>query len=234
MRRKDLPERVAELLRLVGLSADAGDRYPHEFSGGQQQRIGIARAIAVRPACIVWDEPVSSLDVSIQAQIINLLTSLQQQFATSYVFIAHDLATVRHISDRVAVMYLGRIVESAERETLFALPSHPYTVALLSAVPTPDPVVERSRKRIVLTGDVPNPADAPSGCHFHPRCWLRLQLGNPQRCESEAPDLRKVASGQFAACHFAEEIAAGRASQDPLVGRTNAEATSSSTEVASS
>ena len=199
-------ERVRDLLATVGLDPDYGDRYPHEFSGGQRQRIGVARALALHPDLIVADEPISALDVSIQAQIINLMERLQGEFGLTYLFIAHDLSVVRHISDRIAVMYLGRLVETATSRELYDRPIHPYTVALLSAVPIPDPAIERKRRRIILTGDVPSPSDPPPGCHFHTRCWLRARLGNPERCVVEAPALRELASGHAVACHFAEEV----------------------------
>jgi oligopeptide/dipeptide ABC transporter ATP-binding protein len=200
-------ERVRELLATVGLNPDFGDRYPHEFSGGQRQRIGVARALALNPDLIVADEPISALDVSIQAQILNLLEKLQAQFHLTYLFIAHDLSVVRHISDRIAVMYLGRIVELATSRELNRVPLHPYTVALLSAIPVPDPVVESRRRRIILRGDVPSPVNPPSGCRFHTRCWLRERLGNPERCTTEDPALRPLASGHEVACHFAEDVA---------------------------
>ncbi|HTX82619.1 MAG TPA: oligopeptide/dipeptide ABC transporter ATP-binding protein [Streptosporangiaceae bacterium] len=196
---------VADLLALVGLRAEDASKYPNQFSGGQRQRIGIARALALRPDIIIADEPVSALDVSIQAQIINLLQRLRGEYGLALIFVAHDLAVVRHVSDRIAVMYLGVIVEMAGTEDLFEAPLHPYTVALLSADPVPDPAIEARRSRIVLTGDIPSPASPPSGCRFHTRCWLREQLGRPERCEQEIPGLMDVSPGHAVACHFAEE-----------------------------
>jgi oligopeptide/dipeptide ABC transporter ATP-binding protein len=198
-------ERVAELLQLVGLNPNYRNRYPHEFSGGQRQRIGVARALAVEPEFIVCDEPISALDVSIQAQVLNLLVELRERFQLTYLFIAHDLSVVRHISDRVGVMYLGKIVEVGPPDLLYAGPGHPYTRALLSAVPIPDPKTERRRKRVILTGDVPSPVNPPPGCRFHTRCWLYERLGRPEVCRTEEPPLRIVQPAHQAACHFAED-----------------------------
>jgi peptide/nickel transport system ATP-binding protein len=197
--------RVRELLEIVGLPQDAAGRYPHEFSGGQRQRIGVARALAVNPDFIVADEPVSALDVSIQAQILNLLESLQEDFDLTYLFIAHDLAVVRHISDRIVVMYLGAVVEVSPADELYREPLHPYTLSLLSAVPIPDPVVERQRRTILLSGDLPSPANPPSGCRFHTRC----PFAQPTRCRDERPPLRDLSPKHGVACHWAEEIRTG-------------------------
>ena len=197
---------VQDLLKLVGLNPEHYNRYPHEFSGGQRQRIGIARTLALKPKLIIADEPVSALDVSIQAQVVNLLEELQEEFGLTYLVVAHDLAVVRHISDRIAVMYLGRIVELAPADELYELPLHPYTIALLSAIPIPDPEVELRRERILLTGDLPSPVAPPPGCRFHTRCPYR----QPTRCHDEVPDLRQLRDGHTVACHWAEEIQRGQ------------------------
>jgi peptide/nickel transport system ATP-binding protein len=204
--RKTAGARVRELLEIVGLPRDAGSRYPHEFSGGQRQRIGLARSLALNPDFIVADEPVSALDVSIQAQIVNLLEQLQHDFDLTYLFIAHDLAVVRHISNRIAVMYLGSIVEVSPADDLYTTPLHPYTISLLSAIPIPDPAVERQRETILLAGDLPSPANPPHACRFHTRC----PYVQPTRCRDEVPPLRELLPGHTVACHWAEDIRAGK------------------------
>jgi len=201
---REKTERVQELLRTVGLNPYFANRYPHEFSGGQRQRIGIARALAVDPKFIVCDEPISALDVSIQAQIINLLEELQERLNLTYLFIAHDLAVVRHISDRVAVMYVGKIVEVTDRNTIFDQPMHPYTRALLSAIPIPDPVLEKRRTRMILVGDVPSPVNPPSGCRFNPRCPYA-----EDNCRTDEPPLAEVVPGHYVACHYWNEVEEG-------------------------
>jgi oligopeptide/dipeptide ABC transporter ATP-binding protein len=200
VRRHEFNDRVAELFRLVGLDPSMMDRVPHEFSGGQRQRLGIARALACQPSLVVCDEPISALDVSIQAQIVNLLEELQEKLNLTYLFIAHDLSMVQHISDRVAVMYLGRIVEIADSTELYDNPLHPYTRALLSAVPVPNPVLERNRQRIVLKGEVPSPVNPPHGCHFHPRCDLA-----GIDCRGKNPRLKNIGNGHEVACYRAQE-----------------------------
>ncbi len=202
---------VGDMLDAVGLRRDYARRYPHEFSGGQRQRIGIARALALRPDIVICDEPVSALDVSIQSQILNLLLDLRREFDLTYLFVAHNLSVIQYISDRVGVMYLGKIVEIADVDKLYSNPRHPYSIALLSAVPEPNP--RRRKRRIVLSGDVPSPAAPPSGCRFHTRCWLREQLGRPESCETDVPELRVLEPGHEVACHFAEQLTAEAATE---------------------
>jgi peptide/nickel transport system ATP-binding protein/oligopeptide transport system ATP-binding protein len=203
---KERADKVARMMELVGLQPYHARRYPHEFSGGQRQRIGIARALVLEPELLVCDEPVSALDVSIQAQVLNLLRDLQRRLGLTYLFIAHNMGVVEHISDRVAVMYLGTLVEVAESKEIYRLPIHPYTIALLSAVPVAKPAERAARRRIILRGDVPSPVNPPTGCPFHTRCWLRTQLGNPERCATERPALRAVGGDHQVACHYAEDL----------------------------
>jgi oligopeptide/dipeptide ABC transporter ATP-binding protein len=209
--RKERDRRVGDALEAVGLRRDYTRRYPHEFSGGQRQRIGVARALALEPEFIVLDEPVSALDVSIQSQVLNLLLDLRKDFDLTYLFISHNLSVIEYVSDRVGVMYLGQIVELASSEELYRSPRHPYTLALLSAIPDPDP--RQRRKRLVLKGDVPSPVNPPAGCHFHTRCWLREQLGNPEQCVAQEPDLREITPGHRVKCHFAEQVSPTKASE---------------------
>ncbi|MGC3955903.1 MAG: ATP-binding cassette domain-containing protein [Propionicimonas sp.] len=198
-------ERVRELLATVGLNPDHGSRYPHELSGGQRQRVAIARALALNPDLVVADEPISALDVSIQAQILGLLERLQAELGLTYLVISHDLSVVRRISNRIGVVYLGRMVELGSASEVGDNARHPYTLSLLSAVPVPDPGVEATRERIVLEGDIPSPSNPPSGCRFHTRCWLRKALGNPERCHTEEPALQSFSGGHQVACHFADQ-----------------------------
>ncbi|MFZ5854272.1 MAG: ABC transporter ATP-binding protein [Chloroflexota bacterium] len=213
--RKVRDKRVEDYLEAVGLRRDYTRRYPHEFSGGQRQRIGIARALVLDPEFVVCDEPVSALDVSIQSQILNLLLDLRRAFGLTYLFIAHNLSVVQYLSDRVGVMYLGKLVEESDVAELYARPRHPYTIALLSAVPEPDPRIRK--KRLVLKGDVPSPAAPPPGCRFHTRCWLRERLGNPASCETQEPPLLDIGAGHRVACHFVDQVSDALVSE--VVGR---------------
>ena len=224
-RRDVRDKRVGDYLAAVGLRRDYSRHYAHEFSGGQRQRIGIARALSLDPEFIVCDEPVSALDVSIQSQILNLLSDLRDQFSLTYLFIAHNLSVVQYFCDRIGVMYLGKLVEVADTDALYDHPRHPYTVALLSAIPRPDPRVRK--KRLVLKGDVPSPANPPSGCRFHTRCWLRERLGNPEQCATDVPSLVDMGGGQFSACHFADKVSAEAA--DESAARQSAFDTASAT-----
>lgn len=202
--RGEIRERTAELLKVVGLRSEYIDRYPHEFSGGQRQRIAVARAISINPEFVIADEPVSALDVSIRAQVLNLLQRLQRQFNLTYLFVSHDLSVVRHVADRIAVMYLGKIVELADRDELYRTPKHPYTKALLSAIPIPDPRIEKRRQRIILSGDLPSPINIPKGCRFHTRCPMAQEI-----CRIEEPAFeRKEGREHFAACHFSDQVSA--------------------------